>query len=145
MWKHFVGFLGYEKTRLFAFEIYWPLETQMYNSEQSAESCENLNFFFLSPFVYLFKNWSSQFLSHWESAESLFCSEELGSLPFKNQNKAWFSVLGGKAQIFTSFCWMFRIIHTYVFLPQRHLYTLPSTQVKVCFPIIESNCQNVNY
>ena len=26
MWKNFVGFLGYEKTRLFAFEIYWPLE-----------------------------------------------------------------------------------------------------------------------
>ena len=23
--KNFVGFLGYEKTRLFAFEIYWPL------------------------------------------------------------------------------------------------------------------------
>ena len=25
--KNFVGFLGNEKTRLFAFEIYWPLET----------------------------------------------------------------------------------------------------------------------
>ena len=23
--KNFVGYLGYEKTRLFAFEIYWPL------------------------------------------------------------------------------------------------------------------------
>ena len=27
MWKNFVGFLGYEKARLFAFEIYWPLDT----------------------------------------------------------------------------------------------------------------------
>ena len=28
--KNFVDFLGYEKTRLFAFEIYWPLEFMIF-------------------------------------------------------------------------------------------------------------------
>ena len=30
----------------------------------------------------------SQFLSHWELAEPLFCSEKLSCLPYKNQNKS---------------------------------------------------------
>ena len=38
--------------------------------------------------VYLFKNCPSQFFSHCESAEPVFCSKELSSLPFKNQNKS---------------------------------------------------------
>ena len=46
------------------------------------------NFLFLSLCVYLFKNCPSKFLSHWESAETVFCREELGSLPCKNQNKS---------------------------------------------------------
>jgi len=48
----------------------------------------NLNFLFLSLFVYLLKNCSSQFFSNWESAEPVFCSEELSCLPYKNQNKS---------------------------------------------------------
>ena len=31
--------------------------------------------------VYIFNNCPSQFLSHWELAESVFCSEELSFLP----------------------------------------------------------------
>ena len=53
----------------------------------------NLNFLFLSLYVYLFKNYPSQFLSHWELAESVFFCEELSCLPYKNQTKAWLSVL----------------------------------------------------
>ena len=48
----------------------------------------NLNFLFLSHFVYLWKNWFSQFFSNWESAEPVFCSKELSCLPYKNQNKS---------------------------------------------------------
>ena len=48
----------------------------------------NLNFSFLSHFVYLLKNFSSQFFSNRESAEPVSCSEELSCLPFKNQNKS---------------------------------------------------------
>ena len=48
----------------------------------------NLNFLFLSLCVYLFKNCPSQFLSHWESAEPVFCSDELIGLPCKNKNKS---------------------------------------------------------
>ena len=44
----------------------------------------NLKFLFLSLCVYLFKNCPFQFLSHWESADPVFCS----SLPCKNQNKS---------------------------------------------------------
>ena len=46
-----------------------------------------LNFLFLSLCVYLFKN-CPQFLSYWESAKPEFCSEELSSLPCRNQNKS---------------------------------------------------------
>ena len=59
---------------LFCVKDVFVVETLIYNSEQSAKTWENLNFFFLSLFVYLFKNCSSQFLSHWESAELVFCS-----------------------------------------------------------------------
>ena len=48
---------------------------------------ENVNFLFLSLFVYLFKYCPSQFLSRWESAEPMFCCEKLTLLPYKNQNK----------------------------------------------------------
>ena len=48
----------------------------------------NLNFLFLPLCVYLFNSCPSQFLSNLESAEPMFCSEELSSLPCKNQNKS---------------------------------------------------------
>jgi hypothetical protein len=51
-------------------------------------STANLNFIFLSIFVYLVKNSSSQFFSNWKSTEPVFCSEELSCLPYKNQNKS---------------------------------------------------------
>ena len=51
-------------------------------------STANLNFLFLSLFVYLLKNCSSQFFSNWKSAEPVFCCEELSCLPYKNQNKS---------------------------------------------------------
>ena len=44
--------------------------------------------FFLSLFVYLLKNCSSQFFSNWKSAEPVFCRAELSCLPYKNQNKS---------------------------------------------------------
>ena len=47
----------------------------------------NLNFLFLSFCVYLFKKCPSQFLSIWELADPVFCSEQLRCLPYKNQNK----------------------------------------------------------
>ena len=50
-------------------------------------STANLNFLFLSLFVYLLKNCSSQFFSNW-TAEPVFCSEELSCLPNKNQHKS---------------------------------------------------------
>jgi hypothetical protein len=49
-------------------------------------STENLNFLFLSLFVYLLKNCYSQFFSNWKSAESVFCSEDLSCLPYKNKS-----------------------------------------------------------
>ena len=42
-----------------------------------------LNFLFLSLCVYLFKKCPSQFLSHWELAGPVFCSEELSCLLYK--------------------------------------------------------------
>ena len=39
-----------------------------------------------SDCVYIFNNCPSPFLSHWELAESVFCSEELSCLSYKNQN-----------------------------------------------------------
>ena len=48
----------------------------------------NLNFLFLSLFVYLFKNCPFQFLSHWELDEPVFCSEELSCLHYKTQTKS---------------------------------------------------------
>ena len=47
------------------------------------QSTANLNFLFLSLFVCLLKNCSSQFFSNWKSAEPVFWS-----LPYKNQNKS---------------------------------------------------------
>ena len=47
-----------------------------------------MNFLFLSLFVYLLKNCSSQFFCHWKSAKPVFYSEELSCLPYKNQNKS---------------------------------------------------------
>ena len=58
-------------------------------------------FEFSSPvtLVYLFKNCLSQFSSPWESAEPVFCSGKLGSLPCKNKTKAWLSLIWWKIQI----------------------------------------------
>ena len=55
---------------------------------------KKIQIFFSCHCIYLFKNCPSQFLSHWESAEPVFCSEELSFLPFKNQNKSLISDLG---------------------------------------------------
>ena len=65
-----------------------------------ASLCMKLNkilFFFQSLNVYLFKNCTSQFLSHWKP---VFCFEELSFLPNKNKAKVWSSVLFGKIQNF---------------------------------------------
>ena len=43
----------------------------------------NLNFIFLSLCVYCFEKCPSQFLSHWEVAEPVFCSEDLSCLQKK--------------------------------------------------------------
>ena len=53
----------------------------------------NLNFLFLSLCVYLFKTCPSQFFSHWELAEPVFCCEELSCHPYYTKTNAWFSVL----------------------------------------------------
>ena len=50
--------------------------------------------FLLSLCVYLFKNCPSQFLSHWELAKPVFYNEELGCLPYKNQNLTLSSLVG---------------------------------------------------
>ena len=42
--------------------------------------------------VYFFKNCPSQFLSHWGSAEPVFCSEQFSFFPYKNRNKSLFWV-----------------------------------------------------
>ena len=79
------------------------VETLMYNSEDPAKSYENLNFLVLSFCVYLLENYPTQFkfLSHSESAELVFCSEDLSFLCFKNPNKIFSSER--KESIFTIF------------------------------------------
>lgn len=67
------------------------VETPMCNCKDPAKSYENLNFPLLSLCVYLFDNYPTQFLSHSESAELVFWSEDLSFLPFKNQNKIFSS------------------------------------------------------
>ena len=56
-------------------------ETLIYNSQQTAK------FEFSFP-VTLCLSFCELFLSHWESAEPVFCSEELSFLPYKKQNKS---------------------------------------------------------
>ena len=60
------------------------------------------NFLILTLCVYLIKKRFSQFLSHWELAEPVFCIEELNYLPYKNkslvlwreiQNGAWWEFI----------------------------------------------------
>ena len=60
------------------------------SEEESSHHKANLNFIFLSLYVYLFKN--CQFSSHWKSAEPVFCSKELSSLPGKKK-KAQLSIV----------------------------------------------------
>ena len=43
-------------------------------------------FSFLTLCVYIFKNPPTQFLSHWESPEAVFCIDDLSFVP--NQNKS---------------------------------------------------------
>ena len=54
-------------------------------------------------------------MSHWDSAELLFCSEELSFLPYKNQNK---SVISD----FHNFALSLRIIHKRVY--HRFIFTI---------------------
>ena len=49
------------------------VEERLYKKRHSTA---NLNFLILSLFVYLLKNYSSQFFSNWESSEPVFCSEK---------------------------------------------------------------------
>jgi hypothetical protein len=63
----------------------------LYNSEDQGKSYEKLNFLLLSLCLYLFENYPTQLFSHSESAELVFCSEDLSFLPFKNQNKIFSS------------------------------------------------------
>jgi hypothetical protein len=56
-------------------------------NEKKPHSTANLNFLFLSLFVYLLKKSSSQIFSNWKSAKPVVWSEELSCLPYKNQNK----------------------------------------------------------
>lgn len=88
------------------------VETLMYNSEDPAKSYENLNFLVLSFCVYLLENYPTQFkfLSHSESAELVFCSEDLSFLCFKNPNKIFSSER--KESIFTIFFWMLWVIQS---------------------------------
>jgi len=77
----------------------------------------NLNFLFLSLCIYLFKNFPSQFFSHWKSAEPVFCSEDLSNLHCKNQNKSLpLSYLVGKFKFVV--CWEHK--HK-CFFPSDHL------------------------
>ena len=66
---------------------------------------QNLNFLFLPLYFYFFKNFTSQFLSHWESTEPVFLQWGTQLSPYKNQNKSliWKGIL--------NFCCMLRIIH----------------------------------
>ena len=82
-----------------------------------------IEFSFLLLSVYIFKNCSSQFLSHYELAEPVFCSEELSFLLYKNKNKSLVlsSVLGGKIQLFTILLYVEN--YTWAFLPQIYLYS----------------------
>ena len=65
-------------------------------------------------FFYLFKNFFSQFLSNCESAELVFCSDELRSLPFENQkksmtliDKSYKSVSSTRSPLLTNYRWFF--------------------------------------
>ena len=80
------------------------VETLIYDYEHPAKSCENLSFLFLSLCFYLFKNCPSMFLSHQESDELVFCSEEFSCLPYKSQNKNMiFS--SGQENLKFALCW----------------------------------------
>jgi hypothetical protein len=80
-------------------------------------STANLNFLVLSLFVYLLKNCSSQFFSNWESAEPVFCNEELSCLPYKKtKQKPNSQFWGRKIQI----CCFVRSFYKTV-LPLGHL------------------------
>ena len=101
----------------------------MDNLWTSRKKLWNFDFFFLSHCVYLFQKGPSQFLSHWESAEPVCCSEELSFLPFKNQNKSLVFSSGlwaGKFR-FQIFCWMLRII-------VQHFYRWKSSVVHILQP-----------
>jgi hypothetical protein len=52
---------------------------------------QNLNFLFLHSLLTLIR---TVLLSHWESAELLFCCEELSFLPYKNKSQFWEEIFG---------------------------------------------------
>ena len=88
---------------------------------------KNLNFLLLSLCVYLFKNCPSQFLSHWESSEPVFCDEELIFLPYKKHNKSLIFSCGLENSNFVV-CWELCIP---AFIPLGHLYL--ENNLSVCF------------
>ena len=118
---------------LFFFFIFvpgaWPHERS-----DIGHSFEKLNFLSFSLCVYIFKNCPSQFLSHWELAEPVFCSEELSLLPYKTKTKAWVSVLDKKFKI-SQFCCISRI--TYNRFYHRFTFNYASHH---CFSHFHSRC-----
>ena len=72
-------------------------ETLIYNSQHTAK------FEFSFP-VTLCLSFCELFLSHWESAEPVFCSEELSFLPYKKQNKSRIFFSGRENSNF-AVCW----------------------------------------
>ena len=61
-------------------------ETLMHNSHHSSKL--ELSYSVALCSVYLFKNYLSQFLNHWESVEIVFLQWGTHFLPCKNQNKS---------------------------------------------------------
>ena len=59
----------------------------------------------------------------------MFCNEEFSFIPYKNQNKAWCSILGGKYRIFTTFCWMLKLIHKHFYHKDTFTHFFIKSQV----------------
>ena len=88
----------------------------------------NMNFLFLSVFVYLLKNWSSQFFSSLKSAEPVFCNQKLSCLPSKNHDKSQFSE--GEIQI----CCIVRSFYNAVFSNFVSFWECPNFNItQQCF------------
>ena len=99
---------------------------------------ENLNFLFLSLCVYLFKKCPSQFLSHWQSAETVFCSKEFIFLPYKNQSK---SVIFSSGQENSNFSVLWEL---YISVPSIRPHLLDDQFWHAVFWSIAGHLKSVN-